>query len=1308
MHRLVPDLIVENYRAGNMRGSFKAASLFLDISGFSSMTDALMGQGRGGAEILAITMRAVFDPLVEAIFAHAGFIVGYAGDSISALFPAEADPSSAARRALAAAHTARSALEKKHRFETPFGTFNVAAKIGLGMGSVEWGIIASQQGDRAVYYFRGDAVDAASRAEHEAGRAEVLLTQPLHEHLGATIDSKPIFDLHSLGRVNGQLPAPEPISLPPVDPSASSPFVGSALITQDLQGEFRQTVHLFMRVPDLPDEQLQRFMTGFFDVQTRYGGMIDRIDFGDKGCSLNVAWGAPIARENDIDRALNFMLDLRTISGFPVTAGITYYGSYAGYIGGRLYETYTTYGWGISLAARFMTDAPDGEIWTDERITQRVKERFEFDFIGERGFKGFAQKQKVYRLYGRKSGTDLLFRGRMVGRDAELQALVDFVQPLWIGKYAGVLGIWGEGGMGKTRLVHEFMRSPDMQQRHCLWAICQTDEILRRSLNPFRYWLLQYFEILPGQDGSIRLRKFMTKLDDLIAATSTAPLAAELKHARPFLARLVDLEWPDSLYEQLDAQGRYDNTILALISLVKAESLRQPLILFVEDAQYLDEDSKALIPRLKRALSSDPVAYPVAILMTTRWEGTRVLLEDGLVDRDVDLSALRDESVADMAREVLGQVATTQLVSVVNERAQGNPFYTEQILHYLQEQELLQQDSTGTLQLKVAAQATALPVDISAMLVSRLDKLPGPVKDVVQAASVLGRVFDISVLRRMLDRADSLQNEIAVAEQAAVWSPLNETRFIFNHDLLRDVAYQMQLESRRKELHARAFEALRELTEGDRHRHNGALAYHSEQAGLLSEARRYLSLAGDAARDGYHNAQALDFYRRALALQPGTDLKDLYCLHRECEKILAELGRIEERGREIDALQVLADSSGEAGDQAEVALLRSRLSYSTGRYEESAESARRAKDLALGAGRFDIAIGAYWSLLDGFYARGMYKDAIEHGEAGINLSRKQAALLDEASIMNTLGLVVLEMKNPSAARAYFEQSLSIFRNQDNVRGVSKVLANLGTVAGYQGHYGTALAYYEQSLRLTHEIGSRSGECARLGNMGWLSGLLGDYRKAQSYVEQSLQIAREIGDRRTEIYSLINLSSHEGAVGDLGSAIQHAEQGLALARSYDDRSAQAWALTYLGHGLLESGLLEPARAAYEEALKIRRELDQATLATEPAAGLARIALSGDDPASAEQHVNSILTQLDQDGSLEGTDQPLRVYLSCYLVLLGIGHPRCTGILNIAHDMLKTRANGISDPLVRQVFLEEISYNREIMALWRQRHGDQRVT
>ncbi len=1302
VHRTIPEFIIGNYKAGSYAGSFPAASMFLDISGFSTMTDALMGEGRDGAETLAVMMRTVFDPLVEAIFAQGGMIAGYAGDSISALFPVEAKEGLEALRALAAACAIQQRLQEQPVFETPYGAFRISAKIGLATGTVAWGILRSRKGDRATYYFRGDAVEEAALAEHQALAGDILLTREMRRQLGSAVEAQPLALVHALRAVTVDLPAARPVALRPVEPAIAGVFAPPRLLSEELRGEFRQTTALFLRIPDPSEDQLQQFVSTCFDLQAHYGGMIDRVDFGDKGCNLIVVWGAPIAHENDIDRALSFIIDLHTRLDLPVTAGATYYSSYAGFVGGRLYESYTAYGWGMSLAARLMMSAGENDTWVDERIFQRVKQRFDLESAGEQTFKGFAQKQKVYRLLGRKTAGGALFEGTLAGREDELRVLADFARPLWEGRYAGAIGVWGEAGVGKSRLVHEFRQSLLAEGRNLLWALCPSDEIVQGSFQPFRRWLLAYFGLLAANDPAARLEKFLSKLDELMASMEWTPLTAELKRVRGFLAALVDLEWPNALHDQMDAQARYDNTLIALICLLKAESLRQPLILFLEDGQYLDEDSQALVARLKRLLAADPAPYPIAIIMAARWQGLPVLLEDNLIDQEIRLGGLPPASIAELCTDFLAGPVAPAVTELINQRTEGNPFFIEQTLHYLQEQDLLELDRSVRWALKPVGSSAGLPGDVGAMLVARIDQLPARVKEVIQAASVLGRVFEVPVLHRMFAGGSSLHNEIAAAEHASIWSPLGETRYIFNHALLRDVAYHMQLQSRRRELHALAFQALRDSFGGSVHRHYPELAYHCEQAALTDDARRYLELAGHAARDEYQHAQALDFYRRALALLPASALDEQYRLHCECEKILGEHGTAEERAREIEAMQALADGMKQPGHLAEVRLLRARLAYSSGVYDKAAELADEARERALRAGRPDVAIRAYISLLDALYTMGKYKEAIEYGKAGMALAGEHKARQEQAGILNSLGLAVHEMRNPSAAREYFEQGLSIFRADQNVRGVANVLGNLGMVAGYQGNYNTAMEYYEQSLKLMREIGSRKGEMPRLGNIGWLCGLLGDFQKARACSAESLQIARELGDYENETFSLINLSSYAGAMGEYDSAIDYAEQGRDLARRSKDRNAEAWALTYLGHALFDSGQLEAARQAYQQALELRYELDQPALATEPAAGLARISLLEGDLAGARQQVDAILSQLDQDGTLEGTDQPLRVYLGSYLVLSRVQDARANGILNTAHDMLKTRSNGIADPSARQAFLENIPYNREIESLWAARH------
>ena len=251
MHRVVPELIVENYREGRYSGEFQAVSMFLDLSGFSTMTDALMQHGQHGAEVLAGLMHSVFDPLVESIFNYGGKIIGFAGDGIMALYPVESDARLTALHALTAANIIQNGFHGTPTRQTVYGEFSIFAKIGLAYGSVSWGILRSSRGDQAAYFFRGSAVDEAAAAEHQAKAGDILLTESIFEFLREDIESVPRDSLQSFTRLCVEIPQPARAEFHPIDLNIARLFMPEDVIANDVRGEFRQVVNLFRRFPDL-------------------------------------------------------------------------------------------------------------------------------------------------------------------------------------------------------------------------------------------------------------------------------------------------------------------------------------------------------------------------------------------------------------------------------------------------------------------------------------------------------------------------------------------------------------------------------------------------------------------------------------------------------------------------------------------------------------------------------------------------------------------------------------------------------------------------------------------------------------------------------------------------------------------------------------------------------------------------------------------------------------------------------------------------------------------------------------------------
>ena len=1298
MHRVVPQLIIENYRGSRFRGEMQTIVLFLDLSGFSSMTDTLMKHGHHGAEVLAGLMHGVFDPLVESIFAYGGKIVSFAGDGIMALFPIESDAESAALVALASAREIQERLSTNPGRQTQYGKFHFTARIGIAIGTVAWGILRSKDEQAATYYFRGAPVDEAADAEHHARAGEIIITEDMNRLLDDAVSTQSFASFHRLLGFRVKKPAGTPTVFPQIDLEVARLFLPEQIIIQDLRGEFRQIVNLFMRFPDLPNEKLYEYFHIVFELHKKYGGLLNRLDFGDKGCNMLMLWGAPVAYENDISRALNFILDLQDRVDFPITAGVTYYVAHAGYLGSAMCEDYTCYGWGVNLASRFMMTAPPHQVWVDDRIARRVSKRFDISFLGAQHFKGFSAEQGVNLLNARKLEAELNYQGELIGRERELTELINFVEPIWRGKFAGLILVVGDAGIGKGRFVHEFRSSVLFKKHSALWAICQTDQILRQSFNPLRSWLMNHLALVSTANSLERRQIFESKVQELIKATSDKTLAQELDRLQPALGALVDLQWPDSLYEQLDAEGRYNSSLLALIAFIKAESLRQPLILLIEDLHFIDGDTLNFLSRLKRALLASEVQYPIAMIATSRPYGSKPPPEE-LVDVRVHLGGLTLEEVARLTEILLGGVPAVELVKLVMERSEGNPYFVEQIIRYLQDENLIEISQVGWNKVK-RTREFFLPNDIRALLLARLDQLAHEVKDVVQTASVLGREFALSVLREMVSEADHIEHIVADAQEAEIWVPHKEDRYIFTHGLLRDAAYTMQMRARRQELHRLAVMALEKIYTDELKFHYAELAYHAERAELREKTQHYYTLAGKVAAEMYRNSQAIDYFTRALAFTKTDDLESQFELLTERIALFHRAGERLSQAEDLDSLQKLAEQAEDSQRMAKAKMLYAQYFFTTGDYPRTVEVSELVVALSQEVGDVDTALGVYVVWSHALFRLGKPEEAMQHAKEGLDLARQAGRRVEEGKALNSMGLIALESKEAPLAQTYLEEALAIAREANERMLESRVLVNLAnSEAQVRRDCAAARVYYEQAHLLAVEQGDRYGQALCLSNLGWVCGLLGDFTSAYSYQEQALLIAREVGNVNQEIYNLMNLSSVAEAQEKAEEAVQYARNALALSKKTGDRPAEAWAYLYLGHAYVLRGRLDEAKSAFEQALYLRREWKQPDLATEPIGGLIQVALRMNDIPLASHWAEEFMRYLSEGGTLKGSDEPLRVYLACYHLLERVGDPRSSSLLERANLLLEEQVSKINHEQARQMYVSNVPWRRAIKKSWR---------
>lgn len=1297
MHNLVPQFILEQLAQENHRGSFTAVSLFIDISGFTQLMETLMQHGQHGAEVMASVMLGIFEPLVQFVFEQGGFIGNFAGDAFTAFFPitSAADQRRIAQQAMTAAWQAQQHLMDNPTSHTPYGRFQMTAKMGLAVGEVSWGIVGDSTQQRAAFYFRGTAVEECALAEKEAQPGEVLLTTRLAELLGSDVTGLPRREFLVLNGRPAHLLSAQLFATPSPNLPLLGRFFPQTLITQPLQGEFRQIVNVFISLPHLQDEaELEPFMQTVFALQAQYGSVTSRLDFGDKGCTLLLFWGAPIAHETDIERALSFVLALRQQSSTTIRTGLTYRVAHAGFIGSPLHQEFTCYGSGVNLAARFMTSAPPGEIWVDAPVFQRVHQKFALEFIGSRPFKGFGGEQPVYRLVARRETAVPIFTGQLLGRDAELAQLAEFVRPLANGRLAGALRLEGEAGIGKSRLVHTFLDTLSAEFGPHQVFLCQTDQILRQSLNPLRYWLYRYFGQSAEQSETDNKLAFTQKLEQLLAVTKSPELARELNRTRVFLGALIDLRWTDSLYEQLEPQGRFENTLTALTTLLQAESLRQPVLLIIEDVHWLDDDSRHFLQQLWLSVTAVPDShYPLAIITTSRPEQLLEGKVSTLPWQTIALGQLSATALNQLAADLLGGPVLAALRRLLIERGEGNPFFTEQIMRYLQEQNLLAETEAGWT--VTAVQQTVLPRDVHALLVARLDRLTATVKNGVQHAAVLGREFEVRLLALMLREEAQFESILNEAEEAAIWAALTELRYLFRHALVRDAAYKMQLRARRRALHELAVAALETLYANDLTPHFGELAYHAEQANLTTKARHYLRQAGDTAREAYQNNEALDYYGRALALTPPEDSQSRYELLLGKEKIYHWQGKRSEQAEVGQKLKELAQQSQDKAKQAEVYLVQARYAEEIGDYPGEIAAAQQCLALAKELDHKKLIAQAHSFWGTALYWQGEADEGEQKINQALDLYRDLGEPGMEADALFNLGEIALKRGDYARSSQLKQQVLRMAQELSDRHREAFTINSLGLLSGHQHEYSQAKEYLEKALNIYQEIGNRRGIGVVLNNLGTIAHMLGQYSQAEGYYQRSLALRRETGERQREVINLNNLGEVYAKQARYAEARTFFEQCLQMEQELGLRFAEAITRHVYAETLIALNELTLAEQNMRAALRLRFELNQETHhLLPPQLGLAHIAYLKGNHDESQAGLKLVMAEFSAQ-TLDGLGDPFGFYWLCHTLLEHYSDQRANLVLKSAYQRLQTQANNIPDLKSRQSFLENVAENRLIL-------------
>ncbi|MDB5076134.1 MAG: repeat-containing protein [Chloroflexi bacterium] len=1200
------------------------AALFADISGFTPLTETLvraLGPQRG-AEELTHFLNRVYDALVAELYLYGGSVIYFSGDAITCWLDGDDG-----RRAIACGLAMQRAMTQFAAIPTPGGeVVSLAVKAAVAAGAVRRFVV----GDPAIQLIdvvAGRTLERIAAAERVAQKGDVVVDAATAEALGALLTNVQ----WRIDEAQGDRVAVVASLAAQVDPNPWPIAAGDVLqehtirqwllpaVYQRLRagsGEFlaelRPAVVLFLRFSGLDFEQdetvagkLDAYIRWIQGIFSRLEGTLLQLIIGDKGSYLYGAFGAPLAHEDDDIRAVSAAFELASppeefahvgVPAIGISRGRMRTGAY----GARDARTYGVLGDETNMAARLMQAAAPGQILVSDAVQQAAAGIARFERLPPLRVKGKSKPVTVYTALDPIDHRTLRLREPrytlpMVGREAELDVIAQRLALAHRGN-GQLVGVTAEAGMGKSRLVAEAIRLAQEQSVVAYGGECQS----YGSTVGYHVWQ-GIWRGLFGLEESWTVEQQIAALEAALVRIDPALLPRV-----PLLGTVLNLSVPDSeLTRSFDAKLRKSSLEALLVDCLQALAARSPLLLVLEDCHWIDALSQDLVEALGRAAANLPVIMVLSYRPSdsqdhahNRWESLPHFTE-------IRLNYFSAHEAGQLIQLKLAQLdgahvgVPAELVERITARADGNPFYIEELINYIRDRGIDPRDSAAIERLE-------LPTSLHSLILSRIDRLGERQKVVLKVASILGRRVQADWLSRTYRQLGDTQevraclDSLSTVDLLPLDQPEPDLVYIFKHVVTQEVAYESLPYAQRATLHAQ-FGRFIEDTYGETlDQYVSLLAFHYERTEDLDKKCHYLLRAGEASQAAFANATAVGYYRRLLAL-----LSDA-----ARAPVLFRLGQV---------MDLMGD------------------------WSEADDLYRQALDLAMrGEDRSGEATGLRAL---GWLRRkqGKYQEAAGYLTQAHTAFEQMGDLAEVSQVSTDIGEVARQLGAYAEAKTWYEQGLRLAESQGEaeqfLRAQALALKGAGTLANQQGERSTARALYERSLALYQEIGDRPAVAVLLNNVGVAIRHQGDYDAARAMTEESLAVFREIGDRWSMGQLLNNLGCVAGDMGDYPAARRLLEESLTIRRQLGDRGGLALSLNSLGDVLLDEGEHAAARPLLVESLSINWELgdrgavaylldDFAALATAEAQAGRALILAG-AAAAAHEATGAALSQAERE-------------------------------------------------------------------------------
>ncbi len=1040
----------------------------------------------------------------------------------------------------------------------------------------------------------------------------------------------------------------------------------------------------------LLDAVLERMM----EAVHRYEGTVNQV----MGDGIMALFGAPLAHEDHAVRACYAALRMQETVGryaeqiqksegisVRIRVGLNSGEVVVREIGSDTKMDYTAVGQTTHLAARMEQMADPGTIIIAPSTLRLAEGAVQVTSLGLRPIKGLETTIEVSELIGgaparsKRAAAETQQLSRFIGRVAELERLHALLELTRNGQ-GQIAAVSSEAGVGKTRLIHEFLRSAKTQTWRVLEGRSHSYE-RAASFRPIIELLRAYFE-LDALDPASRVHEKIT--------ATLRELDPGLGDAVAPVLSVLDALPSDDPFRALDARERHDRVVDALTQVLLKETERQPLVLVLENLQWVDAETQAFLDSLLHRIPS----VRLLLLVDYRpgyeheWAG-----RPGFTHLEID--ALSSAATDELLRELLGDDRSLRpLRDLLVQRSNGNPFFLEEIVRTLVETRVLVGER-GAYRLGGERGTLQVPATVQAVLAARIDRLPRDEKLLLQSSAVVGSDVPQALLEAIVDvPAESVGRAVASLQAAGFLyeaSLFPDVVYRFKSALTRDVAYASLLREQRRVLHARIVDAIERLYHDRRTSHVDQLAFHASRGELWAKALLYNRQVGARAVLHAANGEAVQAFQDALAAlkrlpQTRETTEQAIDLRLDLRPPLLQLGRLD------DVLAVSREAEGLASglvDEPRLARVYTYLinyHYLKGETTQAIEYGQRCLDVGRAIGDPALEGLARQYMGQSYHAQGDYALAERALRENIEATARDQATISYVASCGWLAFSLADRGAFDAANSYLAEAQRAAETTQHAYSRLIAWTLIGLVWIRRGRLARAVLPLERGLEACRKKHLTVWLPIPLSLLGLAFVRMGHVHEGLRLLEDGVALSRELGIRAYLAAWLVNLAEGFLADGQHQRARETARQALDMAREHGERGHEAQALHVLGDIAARGAPADPteARARYGEALRLAGELGLRPLAASCLLSLAALDAGMGDGEGAARHRAQARQAFDELDMRSGREQAEKE------------------VTELGHLFIVAR----SQPDLYDFLAQELSGAEKIRVLFDRRRGEQR--